>query len=46
MQVVVATQKDDFRKPERGMWDFFVEHGNEGVSPGATNLTSCTNHGD
>ena len=34
VQVFAATLKDSFRKPERGMWDFFVEHGNEGVDPG------------
>ena len=34
-QVFASTQKDGLRKPERGMWDFFVEHGNEGVNPGA-----------
>jgi len=33
--VFAATLKDSYRKPERGMWDFFVEHGNEGVEPGA-----------
>ena len=33
-QVFAATLKDSYRKPERGMWDFFVEHGNEGVEPG------------
>ena len=33
-QVFAATQKDELRKPERGMWDFFVEHGNDGVAPG------------
>lgn len=37
-QVVAATQKDDFRKPERGMWDFFVERGNEGTAPGVYTL--------
>ena len=42
MQVMIATQKDDFRKPERGMWDFFVEHGNQGVAPGATSFKSET----
>ena len=32
-QVFMATQDDDFRKPGRGMWDFFVEHCNAGVEP-------------
>lgn len=32
--VLLATNKDDNRKPETGMWQFFVEHGNKGVEPG------------
>ena len=32
------------RKPERGMWDFFVEHGNAGVKPGAGSAEGqCSN---
>ena len=33
--VVMATQDDDFRKPNPGMWTFFVEHLNGGVEPSA-----------
>lgn len=29
----MATSKDEYRKPERGMWDFFVQHLNAGVAP-------------
>lgn len=29
----MATGKDDFRKPERGMWDFFVQNMNGGAAP-------------
>lgn len=29
--VLIATQKDDNRKPETGMWNFFVENCNDGV---------------
>ena len=35
-QILLATGKDHFRKPERGMWDYFIEHGNEGKEPGTT----------
>ena len=30
----MATQKDDMRKPEIGMWEFFVREGNGGKKPG------------
>jgi bifunctional polynucleotide phosphatase/kinase len=33
VQVLMATNKDEYRKPERGMWDFFVQHMNAGVAP-------------
>ena len=44
--VLMATQDDDFRKPNTGMWTFFVESLNDGVAPGAspafpTSLLSC-----
>ncbi|KAL3163075.1 hypothetical protein ABBQ32_009495 [Trebouxia sp. C0010 RCD-2024] len=32
-QILLATSKDQYRKPERGMWDYFIEHGNEGEHP-------------
>ena len=32
--VLMATAEDDFRKPNTGMWTFFVEHLNGGVAPG------------
>lgn len=35
-QILLATGKDHYRKPERGMWDYFIEHGNEGKKPGMT----------
>lgn len=35
-QILLATGKDHYRKPERGMWDYFIEHGNEGKEPGMT----------
>ena len=39
-QILLATGKDHYRKPERGMWDYFIEHGNEGKQPGmASHLT-------
>lgn len=31
----MATQKDDMRKPEIGMWEFFVREGNGGKKPGS-----------
>lgn len=30
----MATQSDTFRKPESGMWDFFVKNCNGNVKPG------------
>lgn len=33
VQVFLATQKDDLRKPAGGMWRFFVEQCNAGVAP-------------
>ena len=33
-QVLLATGVDQYRKPEKGMWDYFVEHGNDGKQPG------------
>lgn len=30
----MATQKDNLRKPETGMWDFFVREGNGAQQPG------------
>ena len=33
--VLMATRDDEFRKPNAGMWTFFVEHLNGGVEPGA-----------
>jgi bifunctional polynucleotide phosphatase/kinase len=32
-QVLMATEKDHLRKPETGMWDFFVANLNKGVAP-------------
>lgn len=32
-QFICATQKDEFRKPEPGMWQFFAQHMNGGVQP-------------
>lgn len=32
-QVMMATEKDHLRKPETGMWDFFVANLNKGVAP-------------
>ena len=32
-QFFMATGKDDYRKPGRGMWDLFVQHANKGVQP-------------
>ena len=36
---IMATNKDEFRKPEPGMWKFFTEHGNAGVEPGQVHST-------
>lgn len=32
--VLYAAGRDNFRKPGTGMWDYFVENLNGGVSPG------------
>ncbi|KAA6429316.1 hypothetical protein WJX79_008683 [Trebouxia sp. C0005] len=32
-QILLATGTDQYRKPEKGMWDYFVQHGNEGKEP-------------
>ncbi|DBA94786.1 TPA: hypothetical protein ACH3X1_002331 [Trebouxia sp. C0004] len=32
-QILLATGTDQYRKPEKGMWEYFVEHGNEGKEP-------------
>lgn len=32
-QVLMATLKDEYRKPDTGMWDFFVQHMNAGAQP-------------
>lgn len=32
-QVLLATNKDEYRKPSTGMWDFFVNNLNKGVVP-------------
>lgn len=34
MQVFIAPAKDEMRKPEKGMWDFFLENCNGDVTPG------------
>ena len=34
LQTFMATQSDEFRKPETGMWEFFVKHCNKGAKPG------------
>ena len=36
MTVFYATQTDDFRKPNTGMWDLFLSHHNQGQVPGQT----------
>ncbi len=33
-QILLATGTDQYRKPDKGMWEYFVEHGNEGKEPG------------
>lgn len=35
VQVFLAPQKDAYRKPDTGMWDFMVASCNGGVQPGA-----------
>jgi len=39
--VMMATNKDKTRKPETGMWDFWVQHGNGGVQPGLHKTPRC-----
>lgn len=34
MQVFLATEKDEFRKAEPGMWNFMLENCNGGLQPG------------
>ena len=34
LPVLLATNKDEYRKPETGMWDFWVKLGKAGVEPG------------
>jgi len=38
--VLMATQEDDYRKPNTGMWRFFVDELNAGAAPG-TLLNTC-----
>jgi len=33
VQIFMSLQKDAFRKPESGMWDYMVEHCNDGLQP-------------
>lgn len=40
--VLYACGKDNFRKPGTGMWDFFVENLNGGVSPGTSQSLAFT----
>ena len=40
--VVMATQDGEFRKPNPGMWNFFVEVLNGGITPGAGPATLCS----
>ena len=42
-QILLATGLDQYRKPEKGMWDYFVTHGNDGKAPGssANGLLAC-----
>lgn len=35
VQIFMAPQKDEFRKPETGMWKWMVEKCNDGIEPGA-----------
>ena len=34
LPVMLATTKDQYRKPSTGMWEVFVENGNGAVKPG------------
>ncbi|GAB4822297.1 hypothetical protein N2152v2_009343 [Parachlorella kessleri] len=40
-QVFMATQSDNFRKPNTGMWDWFVEKCNAGVQPDKSECFYC-----
>ena len=42
-QTLLATGVDQYRKPEKGMWDYFVEHGNDGKQPGAASAVLLLN---
>jgi len=33
VQIFMALQKDEYRKPETGMWQYMVEHCNDGIQP-------------
>ena len=35
MTVLYATKDDEYRKPKKGMWDFFLQQYNQGLEPGA-----------
>lgn len=35
VKVVLATDHDSYRKPSTQMWQYFIEHLNEDVQPGA-----------
>lgn len=37
-QILCATGQDQYRKPESGMFDYFVEHGNGGQKPGQSDI--------
>ena len=34
MTMIYATKDDEYRKPKKGMWDFFVQQYNQGQEPG------------
>ena len=34
LPALLATNKDEYRKPETGMWDFWVRETYEGAEPG------------
>lgn len=42
LPVLLATNKDSYRKPETDMWTFFVENGNGGTQPGEMLLLLVT----
>lgn len=41
-QILLATGVDQYRKPEKGMYDYFIEHGNGGQLPGLSCHTCVT----